>query len=182
MDPIKLAAERLRVTHIFATATKHSYRHDRKCKKFVEEYIASVMRQEAVLGPELIELVSSPYGGMVPKLMFEMGGAPSLDKRRIIGCTIFKWISSKRVERGDGQFHEPVSVMQYCRTFLGHMKNLFDWNVSLDHDFDFEGGLSPSLTQLFQSRRKTDITYGGKSSPAVLKNAKSTTDLDIFGK
>ena len=182
IDPVKLAAERLRLIHIFPTATKHSVRHDQKCKKYVEEYIAALTGQEEALGPELLQLVPSPYGGMVPKLLFEMGGAASLDKRRIIGCTIFKWISTKPVERGDRAFHEPITVMQYIRTFLGHMKNLYDWNLTLDHDFDFEGGLSPSLTDLFQRRRQIDINYGAKSSPAVLKNAESTTELDIFGK
>ena len=182
IDPVKLAAERLRLIHIFPAATKHSVRHDQKCKKYVEEYIAALTGQEEALGPELLQLVPSPYGGMVPKLLFEMGGAASLNKSRIIGCTIFRWISTKPVERGDRAFHEPITVMQYIRTFLGHMKNLYDWNLTIDQDFDFEGGLSPPLTELFQRRRQIDINYGAKSSPAVLKNAESTTELEFSGR
>ncbi len=32
-DIVKAAAEKLRVSHIYATTTTHSVRHDKKCKK-----------------------------------------------------------------------------------------------------------------------------------------------------
>ena len=85
IDAIKQAAENLRISHSFATATIQTPAHNNKCKKFLEEYIVSLDDNNAQLGCELLTPVLSPYGGQLPKLIIEMGGSPSLDKRRIIG-------------------------------------------------------------------------------------------------
>ena len=96
IDPLKQAAEHLGITHIYATATSTSPRYDKKCKKFLEEYILSLHDLREQLGADLLELVPDMYGGTVPNLVLLMGGSTLLDKKRILGIAIFNWISKKR--------------------------------------------------------------------------------------
>ena len=76
IDPLKQAAERLGITHIYATATSTSPRYDKKCKKFLEEYISSLhdlldQPHESSLGliyfnlcnPDICRVVSYVPGG-----------------------------------------------------------------------------------------------------------------------
>ena len=68
IDPIKQAADWVPPFH-----TPDCYSHKpltkvrQKCKKFLKEFTASLHDLNDQLGAELIELVTSPYGGTVPK-------------------------------------------------------------------------------------------------------------------
>ena len=73
----------------------------------MDKYIASLAHSAEHLGPDLLKMVPSPYGGTVARLMIEMGGESNLHKRRVISVTIFNWIANKPVERGDAEFHQP---------------------------------------------------------------------------
>ena len=50
IDPLKQAAERLGITHIYATATSTSPRYDKKCKKFLEDTFRLSTTCESSLG------------------------------------------------------------------------------------------------------------------------------------
>ena len=95
IDPLKQAAERLRITHIYATATSTSPRYDKKCKKFLEEYISSLHDLREQLGADLLELVPDMYAGTVPKLVLLMGGSTTLDKKRIVGYRTYQVVGKK---------------------------------------------------------------------------------------
>ncbi len=69
---VQEAAEKLRVSHIYSTAITHSIRHDKKCKKFMGEYIVSLALSADKLGPDLLQMVPDVYGGTLPRLLIEM--------------------------------------------------------------------------------------------------------------
>ena len=60
IDIVKEAAEKLRTSHIYASATNHSAQYDKKCKKFMDEYIASLTHSAELLGLDLLKMVPSP--------------------------------------------------------------------------------------------------------------------------
>ena len=104
-----------------------------------------------------------------------------LRKSQLVSKIIFKWISMKKPKRnGTMEFLQPVTTMNYVRTLLGHMKTMYDWNFSMDKDFNFPGGLKGKINELFEYQRKqAGVKFGTEQRVSKFNGVSSVKDLDF---
>ena len=165
----------------YAGVTRHSAKHDVQRRKYEAEYISEVTGRQKEFVGVLSELTQTVDGHSIPNLFLICGGEKTLLTRKLVSSTIFNWVRDKKPQRGPGAHLEPNTIMTYIRTFLGHMKDTYDWRYNLDKDFNFAGGLTPSLNKLFNDRHDAAVggLYGTGSKRAELKGVTSVTDLNL---
>ena len=96
----------------------------------------------------LAKFVEDHNGMLVPKLFKKLGGEKNMEKQKLASNVIWHWISELENEKptyGGNRcpYLQPSTVNTYIRTLLGYMKEEYDWRYSLEHDFNFTGGLGP---------------------------------------
>ena len=109
-------------TKDYAGVTRHGKIHDMRRKKYEGEYFGSLQGpQKDILGEYLTTVVRTEDGLDVPRIVVECAKETMLDIKRIIGRTIFFWISERKPERtgpGIGPHLQPNSMMCMVCTLL----------------------------------------------------------------
>ena len=103
-------------------------------------------------------------GRLIPKAFVKVDGVPTCANTIMVSNLMWRHMmrsrKNTRAKKEECPFLEPDTENTYIQTCFGIMKEDFDWNYSVDHDFNFERGLAPKMNMLWTEITKKWLKLG----------------------
>lgn len=165
----------------FAEATVHSDTHEARRQHVFTSFLRSINRYPHIYG-DMSDYVRDNSGRLVPKLIIKLGGThPSMAHIRLASMALWyfaKDLKKLRTKEGECPFLEPSSHNTYMKTLLGYLKEQYNWNYSIQHDFNFQGGYTPRINLLFSERMEAYPGYGFGARKQLPQGVEKSGDID----
>ena len=168
----------------YATATTHCKRHEQRRQKVQQTLEDCVALNKEFLGL-MSEFVEHPNhaGTMVPKCFLYLGGQKDKAKTEFAGRLLWLFVKNQKnslAMEGECPYLQPNAQQSYLRSLVAIMKEEYDWDYSLEKDFNNTGGLKAKIVTLYAERRKEwPGVYGTGNKQQIPQNADSVTDVDL---
>ena len=140
-----------------ANATAKSKKHQKKGHYCFSRY-KGYLEESSHWKPHMT-LVVNDEGRKIPKLFRACSESYDVgtynEKRRLANDSFVDFAS--QLKQANGNDYQPSSHSQMLRTLVSYMADHYDWNFTIDGDFNFDkGGLADVCALMYRKRREED--------------------------